>query len=523
MKKIAMIKIVAALCALTLIFTLVGCQKDKEETTAVQDAAQSENAALIVNGKAVSVAEVDCAFKDVKNMLMEQSKQYEQSSGYGFYDENTKSTDPCVLDDSMNWGAYIEKQAIERVKTVYLFKDEAGTDLTEEQNKKIEQAFEQLEQKAKEDNTSLEKTILNLYGDEVTEPILKQWFEDAYRAENAQNNMQKEYSDSISESDMQTYYNAHKQNYVSAAVMAYTIPVDTSEIGDKLFSANLSESEKDKLIATAYETAKASAEELFAQIKAHPEKFTEFVNAYEQKVRGKAATQFTDDTLTLRGTVNERMSVLGETARATVAASDTKNAVSLDYSADYNSNAYQFDIVRILEPAKTIQTVSVRHILIQPKNAENDADWEKAKTQIESLYEDFKKSPSEETFSKLAKQNTSDPGSKDTGGLYENIMPGQMVDTFNDWCFDTSRKEGDTGIVKTTYGYHLMYFVRNDGEFWKSQVPKDMTQDFLQEKVQSRLEEAKVEKGKAWERVKDVAQSNPKSTSAETTSAATTK
>ena len=33
-----------------------------------------------------------------------------------------------------------------------------------------------------------------------------------------------------------------------------------------------------------------------------------------------------------------------------------------------------------------------------------------------------------------------------------------MVPTFNAWCFDSSRKEGDTAIVQTEYGYHIMYF-----------------------------------------------------------------
>ena len=36
-----------------------------------------------------------------------------------------------------------------------------------------------------------------------------------------------------------------------------------------------------------------------------------------------------------------------------------------------------------------------------------------------------------------------------------------MVTAFNDWCFDSSRKSGDTGIVETEYGYHVMYFVGN--------------------------------------------------------------
>ena len=38
-----------------------------------------------------------------------------------------------------------------------------------------------------------------------------------------------------------------------------------------------------------------------------------------------------------------------------------------------------------------------------------------------------------------------------------------MVSAFNDWCFDSARKAGDTGIVETEYGYHVMYFVGNSG------------------------------------------------------------
>ena len=39
---------------------------------------------------------------------------------------------------------------------------------------------------------------------------------------------------------------------------------------------------------------------------------------------------------------------------------------------------------------------------------------------------------------------------------------GQMVPPFEEWCFDASRQHGDYGIVKTTYGYHIMYFVGSD-------------------------------------------------------------
>ena len=45
------------------------------------------------------------------------------------------------------------------------------------------------------------------------------------------------------------------------------------------------------------------------------------------------------------------------------------------------------------------------------------------------------------------------------GGLYENVAKGQMVEPFEDWCFDETRAAGDYGLVKTKYGYHIMYYV----------------------------------------------------------------
>ena len=36
------------------------------------------------------------------------------------------------------------------------------------------------------------------------------------------------------------------------------------------------------------------------------------------------------------------------------------------------------------------------------------------------------------------------------------------VTEFNDWCFAEGRKAGDTGIVLTEYGYHIIYFESYD-------------------------------------------------------------
>ena len=80
---------------------------------------------------------------------------------------------------------------------------------------------------------------------------------------------------------------------------------------------------------------------------------------------------------------------------------------------------------------------------------------------------------------------TQDPGSQSTGGLYTNVTLGQMVEPFEKWCFDESRKPGDSGLVKTDYGYHIMYFV-DTLETWVS----DLTTQMLTERSTAMVEEA---------------------------------
>ena len=72
--------------------------------------------------------------------------------------------------------------------------------------------------------------------------------------------------------------------------------------------------------------------------------------------------------------------------------------------------------------------------------------------EVLALYEGGAKT--REAFEALGKEHT-----EDSSVFYEDVYEGQMVEEFEDWLFDKNRKEGDTGIVKTTYGYHVMYYV----------------------------------------------------------------
>ena len=115
------------------------------------------------------------------------------------------------------------------------------------------------------------------------------------------------------------------------------------------------------------------------------------------------------------------------------------------------------------------QTVTARHILFltTDQSTGNDLSEEeiaKKKTEAEDVLKKFNEGDkSEDSFAALANEYNEDTGSTSNGGLYEHIYPGQMVTQFNDWVFDANRKAGDVEMVKTQYGYHIIYFVAKDG------------------------------------------------------------
>lgn len=130
---------------------------------------------------------------------------------------------------------------------------------------------------------------------------------------------------------------------------------------------------------------------------------------------------------------------------------------------DTAGNAYVIRCVKT--PYKnTEKTIDVRHILLNSTDYETE---EKAYAQAQKLLEQINKAADPKAeFISLVEQYTSDSGSKSNGGLYEKVVPGYMVEEFNDWCFDPERKVGDTDIVKTDYGYHVMYFEGFGEELW---------------------------------------------------------
>ncbi|MBQ6999851.1 MAG: peptidylprolyl isomerase [Oscillospiraceae bacterium] len=138
------------------------------------------------------------------------------------------------------------------------------------------------------------------------------------------------------------------------------------------------------------------------------------------------------------------------------------------------------------------QLVDIRHMLLVPQNVileENvwrpaDAEpviietveiredgtvkcsenaWQICEEDAEEMLAKWKKDvrSSEATFADLANKNSADTGTALDGGGYQGIRKGQLMEALDAWCFDPARQSGDTTIIRSEYGLHVLYFSRS--------------------------------------------------------------
>jgi foldase protein PrsA len=138
-----------------------------------------------------------------------------------------------------------------------------------------------------------------------------------------------------------------------------------------------------------------------------------------------------------------------ETIRTSVLSEKLFNAVTkdvvippADIVAYYEQNQSQYS---------TPESRDVRHILIAEKGANEQVDFAKSKVEADRIHAELENGGD---FAALAKEFSTDPGSKNSGGKL-TISRGQTVPEFDKTSFDLEQ-----GViskpVKTTYGYHII-------------------------------------------------------------------
>jgi len=117
-------------------------------------------------------------------------------------------------------------------------------------------------------------------------------------------------------------------------------------------------------------------------------------------------------------------------------------------------------LAKMMDIKEWPDTVKVRHILISTQQqGQLVREDSTAKKLVDSIQLAIKNGAN---FDSLCKKYSDDPGSKDKGGVYDNVFTGQMVPPFNDFIF--GHAVGDKGVVKTEYGYHYIEIVSQKGK-----------------------------------------------------------
>lgn len=445
-----------------------------------------------VDGQKISIGMYDYYYASIVSY-------YEQYASYGYYSLDTTKdySKQYTTDDDGNkisWQKFFETEAlkeVEQITTYYSKALEEGVTLTSTQKKTIEKQISTLKDSASQNDVSLDQYIKANFGTYCSEDTIRIMLEQYYLSANYKGKFKCETK--VTDNDVDKYYNDHKNDYKKIEFYYIASPYDATDDNSKNESIKTAEKimakmkDKKSVIALVPEVYSSYID---SQVKSSMEQDSTLT---EKKAREEAVKSYESNVVT---TVSGSDSPFDDKMNTWLFSDDTKvgsKKYYIDESAGY--------IYIVLKTSKASveedETYTVRHILVAPESGSNsssstsekteytDEQWAAAKKKADSILAKFNKTDkSEYEFAKLAEQYSTDSastssGSNDSfGGLYESVTLGQMVPDFEKWSIDDSRKYGDTGIVKSDYGYHIMFFI-NDCPEYQSKIIAQIKSDRL--------------------------------------------
>jgi len=130
--------------------------------------------------------------------------------------------------------------------------------------------------------------------------------------------------------------------------------------------------------------------------------------------------------------------------------------------------------------------ITARHVLVIPETNDDMSEDEilKAKEKAKKEAEDLVRRLNEgEKIADLAKKYTDDEGSKESGGLIENITKDAVVEPFYNALLDLKNNEYTKEPVESSYGYHVILRVSQKDKPKLKDVKNDVIDKIVEEKL----------------------------------------
>ena len=419
----------------------------------------SHTTAATVSGHNLSPAMVNYFYKNAYSTMQE---QYGDFMSYILDTNSPLDEQTYDADTGETWADFFTQQGLTTAAEVYAIADEAkanGYTLSEEEQAAIESQLTSLDLYAAYSNMNRNSYIAAVYGTGCSEKSFREYLEVTTLASSYAQSINNGFT--YTDAEIAAEYEANPNSYDAVTYRQFLV-------SDSLFQTSTDSSDEstadssDESTADSSDTTEELSEEELTALKeemastmaadtAHDEQA--FINAAYENAQDSAKESYADESYTLK---EDQLysSLSSDVADWLFDASRTEG----DTTYIANDSGVYYVLYYISRSTNDYLLPNVRHILISVSDTSDETAMEEACAKADEILAEFNAGDkTAESFGELAKENTGDSNG-DEGGLYENIMPGQMVTEFNDWCFDESRQPGDTGIVETSYGVHVMYF-----------------------------------------------------------------
>lgn len=401
--------------------------------------------------------------------------EYTSYAAYGYYDLDTTAdfANQYTVDNDGNeisWLDFFKQETINRIRnnTIYYeLGQKAGVTLTDAQKENIEAQLDSISQAASDANMGVNEYIAQNYGANCGLATLRKFLEQYNIASGYY--YQNQIKNRPSDEEVNSYLEEHKQEYESCTYALLEMNYDTTDESTK--AASIETIKKYASEVTDVESMKAILPEASASV---IERFIAAGYFEDTDAAVEALTETIENTQSKDDVAGNFSDEIADWLFST----DTAVGSTNYYAREENGVAYL--ILKTNQPfLDETEVYSVRHILVIPESAQanengqnatvteyTDAEWAAALDRANTIVDEYNSTDKTElSFALLAEKYSEDTESTSAGssglygGGYEGTSLGQMVSEFEGWALDDARKFGDVEIVKSQFGYHIMYFI----------------------------------------------------------------
>lgn len=383
--------------------------------------------AAVVNGHKLSPAMVNFFYQGA----------YQQNSEFLSYftDSSTPLSEQEFGGETYDtWADYLMDIALNSAAQMYAIYDEAvanGFTLSEDEQASIDSELQMMELYA------------SVYGFNNADAYLSYYYGTGCTTKNYKeyatvNALAQAYASSVdagltyTQEDIDSYYNEHTEDFDGVTYRVFNINVDAEA------------EDAEAAMAACEETAKTMAE----ASQGSEDAFLEYalLNTAEE-----SQETYDADSATLR---QDYSKASAGTAYADWLFDSSRQSGDATYVENGDSG---YSVVYFVENADHSYLLpNVRHILVYISDTTDEEAMATAQEEAQAILDEFLAGDqTEEAFAALADENSYDSSE---GGLIENVTRADYVQSFVDWSYDESRQVGDTGIIESEYGYHVMLF-----------------------------------------------------------------